>query len=188
MLSVALSDRDVLYKENVQLKARLGRTGEVRRIVAGVLLRPPATPYDTLVIDAGTAEGVTLQAVVSAGGSVVLGTVFEVYEHSSRVRLYSAPGESYDALLQYGKNTEHIALVLKGQGGGSMHAEVPSGISVTVGDKAFLPGLAGGLSAVVTSIDQNEGASFTTVHFTLPVNLYTLRYIEVWKQPSYDTR
>src|SRR3989344_7842889 len=89
-LAVAEADRDALYQENLDLKARLGRPGTAPvRILGAVLLRPPATPYDTLVIDAGKEEGAVVGDYVSAGGSGLVGTISEVYAHAARVRLFS---------------------------------------------------------------------------------------------------
>jgi len=180
-LAVAEADREALYQENLDLKARLGRPGIApARILGAVLLRPPATPYDTLVIDAGAEEGVALGDYVSAGGSALVGTVSEVYAHAARVQLFSAPGQKYNALLR-----GSIPLNIEGQGGGSMVAQVPSGTAVSAGDTALVPGIAGGLAARVTQVDKTE-ASFVTIYFQLPANIFTLRFVEVWKQTPHD--
>jgi cell shape-determining protein MreC len=173
-----LADRDVLYAENLELKSRLGRPGVApRRILAGVMLRPPATPYDSLVIDAGAAEGVVEGDIVSAGGTVVVGSISEVYEHMARVTLYSAPGNEYEALLN-----GTLPTTLSGQGGGSLVAQVPAGTTVAEGDTAVLPGITGGLVAKVRGIERGTGESFVTLYFSLAVDALNLRYVEVWKQ------
>lgn len=179
--TATLADREALYQENLALKTLLGRKPQVERILGAVLIRPPATPYDTLVIDAGSAEGIALGDVVSAGGSATIGTISEVYTHAARVRLYSAPGEKYDALLR-----GTIPLAIEGQGGGSLRAQVPAGVEVSVGDEALLPGIVGGITARVSHIDRGEGESFVTLYFTLPVDLFTIRFVEVWKQLSHE--
>jgi len=175
--TAALADREALYQENLDLKARLGRPGIAPvRILGAVLLRPPATPYDTLVIDAGKEEGAVVGDYVSAGGSALVGTISEVYAHAARVRLFSAPGEKYNALLR-----GSVPLSIEGQGGGSMVAQAPSGTVVSAGDTALVPGIAGGLVARVTQVDKTE-SSFVTIYFQLPANIFTLRFVEVWKQ------
>ncbi len=176
------AERDALYQENLDLKTRLNRDARVGRILGGVLLRPPATPYDTLVIDAGKAEGVALGDVVSAGGTTVIGTVSEVYARAARVTLYSAPGQKYDALLR-----GSVPLAIEGQGGGSLQARLPAGTAVSVGDAALLPGIAGGISAHVSRIERGDGESFVTLYFSLPVDMFSLRFVEVWKQPNHVT-
>jgi len=171
-----LADRNALYQENLDLKARLGRPGIAPvRILGAVLLRPPATPYDTLVIDAGKEEGAVVGDYVSAGGSALVGTISEVYAHAARVRLFSAPGEKYNALLR-----GSVPLSIEGQGGGSMVAQAPSGTVVSAGDTALVPGIAGGLAARVTQVDKTE-SSFVTIYFQLPADLFMLRFVEVWK-------
>ncbi len=178
--TAALADRNALYAENLELKARLGRPGVAsKRILAGVVLRPPATPYDSLVIDAGSAEEVAVGDAVSAGGTTLIGTVSEVSIHTARVALYSSPGTQYQAFLN-----GTVPLTIEGQGGGSMTARVPSGTVVSVGDIAEVPGIMGGLAAKVRAVERNESESFLTLYFTLPADIFGLRYVEVWKQPS----
>lgn len=181
--STALAaDRDVLYNENLELKARLGRPGSAPvRVLAAVLLRPPGVPYDTMVIDVGRIEGVQTGDLVSAGGNALVGEISEVYEHAARVALFSSPGEERQAFLR-----STISIKIEGQGGGSMVAMVPSGTAVSVGESAVLPGIAGGLAARVSAVDKSEGA-YSAVYFELPVNIFTLRFVEVWKLPPHDT-
>ncbi len=176
-----LADRGVLYQENIQLKARLGRDGNVHTLLAGVLMRPPATPYDTLMIDAGRTEGVRAGALVYAGGSVVIGTVDAVYDGTSRVVLFSAPGETYQGMLM--ESTAHPALpvVVQGEGGATMTAEVPVGSIVAAGDAILLPGVAGGYLARVVAVETKKGESFNTLYMQLPVNPQELRMVEVEK-------
>jgi len=181
-LILVTAERDALYQENLELKARLGRDARVVRILGAVLLRPPATPYDTLVIDAGSVEGVAVGDLVSSGGTIVIGTISEVYARAARVTLYSAPGQRYDALLR-----GVIPLAIEGQGGGSLQARLPAGSAVSVGDSALLPGIAGGLSARVSRIERGDGESFVTLYFSLPVDMLGLRFVEVWKQPNHVT-
>ncbi len=185
--AAALADRDALYRENLELKARFGRASQVQRILGGIISRPPATPYDTLVIDAGSAEGIAQGDLVSAGGTAIVGIVSEVYTHAARVTLYSSPGEKYDALLRLPGENESIPVAIEGQGGGSLRAQVPAGTLVSIGDDALLPGVAGGVSARVSSIEKGEGESFVTLYFNLPADIFTLRFVEVWKQPTHDT-
>ncbi len=176
--TAALADRDVLYQENLDLKSRLGRTDTVpTRVVAAVLSRPPASPYDTLVIDTGLQHQVAVEDLVSAGGTTVIGRVTEVYDRTARVTLYSAPGSTYDGLLH-----GTIPVSVEGQGGGSMRAQVPAGTAALVGDSVVLPGLLGGLSARVAAVEHGSSESYITLYFRLPVDFFALRYVEVWKQ------
>lgn len=175
----AQADRDILYAETLDLKARLGRDASVQRILAGVVLRPPHTPYDTLMIDAGLTEGVVKGAVVAAGGTVLMGVVSDVYAHTARVVLFSAPGQIHEALLTVGK--ESIPVTVEGQGGGSLRVQVPAGTNAKIGDTIVLPGIMGGYTGHISYVAAKESESFETLYLQLPANPLTLRYVEVWK-------
>ncbi len=178
--TAALLDRDVLYAENLDLKNRMGRDAGVSTILAGVLLRPPATPYDTLLVDAGKNAGVVVGNVVAAGGTTLIGTVTEVYDTTARVELFSAPGTTFNALLSSGQDT--VPVSVRGQGSGSFVAQVPAGTHASVGDSIVLPGVAGGYAGSVSAVESTSGESFETIYLHLPVDIFNLRSVEVWRQ------
>ncbi len=176
--SALLADRDALYRENLELKARLGRNVGQAALLAGVVVRPPETPYDTLIIDAGESEGVAVGDLVSAGGSMRIGEVEQVFGSTSRVILFSAPGQRYQALLM-GDADKSTPLSVEGQGAGSLSAQVPAGTRVREGDLVVFPAVFGGLLARVSHVEAEEGESFITIYMRLPVDLFALRYVEV---------
>lgn len=178
LLEAKLADRDALYKETLDLKERLGRSDTpVARVLAGVLLSPPWSPYDTLVVDAGEAQGIKVGDLVYAGGSALVGHITEVYATTARVELFSAPGATYQALLG-----GQIPIALEGQGGGSLRAEVPAGSQVKVGDTVELPGVWGGVAGKVSAIDARSGESFIVVYMQLPINPSSLSNLEIEPQ------
>lgn len=172
--TAALADRNALYQENIQLKALLGRSVEQHSTLASVLMRPPGIPYDTLMIDIGAHAGVVPGALVFAGGSLVVGTVSDVYENTSRVVLLSSPGQTYQATLQNG-----TPVSLEGQGAGSMVGEVPAGTSVTGGEAVTLPGVLSSFVGSVSYINHENGSSFETLYVQLPVNVFNLTFVQV---------
>ena len=188
-LEAAVADRELLYRENLDLKARLGRPAPLfseksgaGRVLAAVVLRPPATPYDSLLIDAGEAEGLAIGDLVSAGGSLLIGRVSQTYEHQSRVTLFSATGETHAALLLSSVSTAFgVPISALGQGGGSFVAEVPAGTDAAAGDYVAFPGIASGFTATVSHVERHEGESFIRLYARLPVNPFELRYVEIWK-------
>ena len=183
-----VADRDALYQETLDLKTRLLRDAKIHTTLAGVLIAPPGVPYDTLLVDAGSAQGVSVGDLVSAGGTTLVGRVAEVRPHTASVVLYSAPGERYDALLLLGATTassttaKSIPITLEGQGSGSLRAEVPAGTPVHPGASVVTPGVVHGFSGTVSVVDKKDSESFETVYVTLPVNPQELRFVEVWKQ------
>ena len=178
-----VADRELLRAENAELKTRLGRppSGSGQVVLAGVLQRPPYTPYDTLVIDAGAAQGVAEGALVSAGGQALIGRVSSVFAESARVTLFSAAGETHEGMLVPSHNGATIPVTSVGQGGGSMAAEVPAGTQVTAGDAVVFVGSAAGLTALVSAVHRADGESFVRVYLRLPANPSALRYVEVWR-------
>lgn len=173
-------DRQLLYEENQHLKLRLGRTPEnTRSILAAVLLRPPGTPYDTLMLDVGRQDGVAVGDLVFAGGSVVVGTISEVYAGASRATLFSAPGKTHNALIFAEGGS--IPVSLEGQGAGSFIGRIPQGMPVAAGQAVIFPNINPVLVASVSYIESREGESFQTVYMALPVNPFTLRFVEVRK-------
>jgi cell shape-determining protein MreC len=180
--TASLADRNLLYQETISLKARLGRDIAVRSVLAGIVMRPPGTPYDVLMIDAGRAQGVSLGDYVSAGGTTIIGTIDEAYQTSARVKLLSAPEESYQGLLS--ETTQHpaVPLTVVGQGGNSLTAQVPAKTLVIPGDAVVLPGIANGYSGIVSHVDVKNGDSFETLYLQLPVDPQELQYVEVLLQ------
>ncbi|MEI7719845.1 MAG: rod shape-determining protein MreC [bacterium] len=186
------ADREVLLQENADLKARLGRPSaqgsgtEQHIVLGGILLAPPGVPYDTLLIDAGSAQGLVVGDLVSAGGAMLIGSISEVHQATATVLLYSAPGQNHHVLLLSGgastTNAKTVPLDLEGQGAGSLRAEVPAGTLVKVGDAVVTPGVQNGFVGTVSKVEKKDSESFETFYVTLPVNPLELRFVEVWKQ------
>lgn len=169
-----LADRSALYAENLQLKSQFGRDIQEHRLLGAVLERPPGIPYDTLLLDVGRDHGVVPGDLVSAGGTTRIGTITEVYANTSRVVLFSTPGESYQVLLR-----GTMPVTISGQGAGSFAGEVPKDTNVAAGDALVFPGLASGFAGAVSFVEEKEGASFKIIYARLPVNLLELRFVEV---------
>jgi cell shape-determining protein MreC len=179
-LAARAADRDALYEENLYLKRLLGRAPAEETVLAAVVLRPPGSPYDTLLIDAGHDAGLLPGNLVSAGGGALIGTVTAVYGRSARVTLFSSPGEQYEGLLLRGG--EQVApLTVVGQGSGALYADVPAGTGARVGDSVGVPGLRTGVFAAVSAVETEDSRSFERVHLRLPANPQHLRFVEVWR-------
>src|ERR1700733_2083639 len=73
-----------------QLLSTFGRS-PLTGIPATVLVRPPETPYDDLIIDAGSNNGIAVGAVVSLPSGIAIGDIASVSTETSRVSLYSSP-------------------------------------------------------------------------------------------------
>lgn len=175
-----LADRDALYQQNLLLKAQFGRDAAVKMVLAGVLMRPPGTPYDTLIIDAGARDGISAGALVSAGGDAYIGTISDVYNSAARVKLFSAPGATYEALVSLSsQNGKSVPVSLQGEGGQDMSAQVPAATPVRVGDTVVVPGIAPAFAGAVSYVESSDANSFQTLHIHLPVDVFSLQFVEV---------
>lgn len=145
------------------------------RIPAGVLFAPPHTPYDTLVIDQGSADGVRRGRIVYAPGSIAIGTVLEARANSSVVGLFSSPGVR-SRVYVHGPN---VAAEAEGRGGGVIQISVPQGIMVSEGDQVVLPTLSPSVFGEVSSVEANPANPATYAYVTLPIALSSLRFVSV---------
>ncbi len=172
--SVAPGELAVVQEENRQLKTLLSRPPEERHILASVLLVPPQMLYDTLLLDVGRDHGIASGTNVYAS-STLIGHVVDVYAETSKVILFSSPGESFEVLI--GKDM--IRTTATGRGGGSFEAIVPRELKIGEGDVVTIPALYAGVFGVIEHVEADPARAFATIYFKSPVNLQTLRYVTV---------
>ena len=173
-LSVHLLQMPLLVEENSELKALVGRVGTEDVVRAAVLTRPPASPYDSMVVDAGFAEGVSVGNQVRVF-DVPIGVVERVDAHISRILLYSAPGVVISAFLP----AHNLPVEAKGQGGGNFIAAVVREEHVERGDIITVPGISTSLLAIVESVSAAPAGPFQTIRFKIPVNLSEVQFVEI---------
>lgn len=163
-------EREHLMEENTALKAQntlliakdqdllrlLGTRTEVSsEIVAGVLARPPVSPYDVLVVDRGTKDDVSVGARVFGNGGTPLGTVASASDHAARVLLYSAPGNQTNAWV----GATRVPITLVGQGSGAFYALVPRDASVVEGDEILVAGPGALPVGTVSQVEHDPSAT-----------------------------
>ena len=164
-----------ISEENAQLKEILGRVGSREVVLAVVLAKPGHSPYDTLVIDMGSRDGIADGARVFAYGDVLIGNINKVMPKSSIIRLFSSPGEKSDIILP-----EHdLYLQAVGQGGGSFKISAPRDLEVVDGAELLLPGLERQVLAVVQKTVSDPRDPVKTILAASPVNVQHLRWVEV---------
>jgi len=173
LLAVALKD------ENADLTNLLNRMTDGRKeILAAILIKPPFSPYDTLLIDIGSADGVSVGDRVLAYGNVYIGSVAEISDHASKVVLYSSSGEQVKVLVGAGKIMEQAT----GMGGGNFTLSMPVGSDVRVGDPIVVPSISPNIFGTVEKIESKPSDSFETILFKTPVNVSELAWVLV--EPS----
>lgn len=180
-LRVQFLSKELLLQENIELKELLGRHNTERVSILGtVLAKPNRTPYDTLIIDVGRDSGVEKGNVVVVYGDVVIGEIDEVSRKNSRVKLFSSPGEEIDIII--GK--ENIESIAYGIGGGNFLIRLPHGIDVEEGDVISFPAINVALIGIIETIDIQPSSSFQNILFKSPVNMYELKWVEVFLSES----
>jgi len=185
----SLRSKDALMAENAALKDKLAADDELivslRALVssrdeliskfgripagsipAGVLVHPPETPYDILIVDAGENVGVRQGSAVFTPEGMMIGLVSDVFSRTARVKLYSSAGERTDAVLERGQ----AAVTLVGRGGGAMSFTLPRDAAVVAGDRVLSPRLEAPLIGVVVDVEASPTDSFKTVLVRSPIN------------------
>lgn len=168
-------DRDkLLVQENLDLKELLGRHSKSSSILAIVLAKPPVSLYDTVVVDVGSADHVTVGDTVFALGLVPVGVVSAVYPNTSTVQLFSSSGQKVE--VRIGKNVQTFA---ESQGGGNFLIKLPKGTALAEGDPIYAPGIGAEIFGHVGNIDTNENDPFVYVRFSLLVNMSELHFLQI---------
>lgn len=165
-----------LEEENANL--REATEVGVPRIVADVVRRPNETPYDTLIINKGAADGVKESAIVYGRAESAIGSVRRVFAKSSLVVLFSTPGELSPVYI-YGPN---IFARAEGIGGGVLRVEVPQGIEIAVGDPVVVPAARG----VYGAIDHIESSPSNPAQYAFVAQepaMTALRFVSVDQEP-----
>ena len=166
----------LLKKENEDLKNILGRKISGRNVLlSAVLSKPYLSPYDTLVIDTGLFDGVSVDDKVLADGNTYIGYVSEVYDNFSKVVLYSSPGEKVKVLI----GNSNIEKDATGLGGGNFEVQIPREIDIKEGDPIVIPSISANVFGVVEKIEFKESDSFQNIIFKNPINIGELKFIEV---------
>jgi cell shape-determining protein MreC len=166
----------LLEEENLMLKEKLGRPAtSKKKVLSSILIRPNRSPYDTLIIDAGTSLGVESGQGVVAGENVALGEVVEVYKNEAKVVMYSSPGIETDILIG-GDNISHTAI---GLGGGNYEVTLPREVVIESGEIIKIPSLGNIILGVVGEIDSDPADAFQRILFKTPINVQQVKWVEV---------
>lgn len=171
-----IRENESITTENDSLKRLLGRVKpEMKVVLSAILAKPNQTPYDTLVIDRGSEDGIEPDDLVFAGGDILIGFVDSVDKNTAKVLMYSTPGNISQVI--YGNSGKYFNA--HGTGNGTLEVEVSREIEVIVGDQFFYPGLDNTLVGVAQKIHFDPRDSFKKVIIKSPVNIQEERWVEV---------
>jgi cell shape-determining protein MreC len=181
ILKTKLSSRELeilsLSKDRISENTLLELVGrkQTSSMIAAVLTHPPQSPYDVIVIDVGLNKSIARGSNVFLPEGPVLGVVTEVFSKSAKVKLFSAPGEETNAILE----RNNVPVTLIGKGGGNFELTLPRNIVVEKGDRILSPSITSHLLAVVGEVSIQSTDSFQEILASSPTNVFTLRFVSV---------
>ncbi len=162
-------------EREAELASLVGRAEETGGIPATVLVRPPRTPYDTFIIDAGSKNGVAKGMRVALPEGPVLGSVVEVFSRQSKVTLFSSPEMEMEAVLERGG----VSATLQGKGGGNFQMYLPRETEVEPGDIVYTSETLPRFLAQVEEAGSNPTDALIEVLLTGPSNIFEIRSVVV---------
>lgn len=174
-LEVELSTLSLIRDDQASLLALLGRENGPVGITASILTRPPQSPYDLIIVDAGSEERVVEGARVALPEGPEIGVVSQVFGSFSRVKLFSTPSEKTQAILE----RHEVPVELVGAGAGNFKIVVPRDTEVVIGDRILSTGLKATLLGVVSDVSLEPTDSFKEVMAKGPANIFSVRFIKI---------
>lgn len=145
------------------------------RIVAGVLVRPPVSPYDTLVVAGGTKEGVQVGARAYGPGGVPIGVVELVSANNTHVALYSSAGKESQGWI----GETRIPITLVGFGGGMFRASVSKDAQIAVGEQVLMPGPGALPVGAVARVDADPSSPTAVVFIRPLVSPFSITWVAI---------
>lgn len=142
-------------------------------LTARVAAVPPHTVYDTILITAGSADGVLIGDRVTTE-DILVGSVTTVGAHSAVVTLTSSPGSTHDFKL----GDPASIVVGKGLGGGAFETTVPGTVVLAVGD-SVTDSASGYVVALVASVDKQITDTAAHVRLRSPIAVSALTVISL---------
>ncbi len=176
--SVKLQRFDSVLNENRILLESYGRkTATTSSIFGNVIAKPPQSPYDVLIIDIGTENGVAVADAVYALGGIPIGRVDEVTGNTAKVIMFSSNGEETPAIHERTGAT----IILMGSGGGNLEAKIGQETNIEKKDAIVLPQFNGAVVATAVEVESTVTSASKRALFRIPINIFNLRYVEIVK-------
>ena len=146
-------------------------------VVARVFDRPPHTSYDTFLVDVGRQQSpdIKLGDKVVVQGDLLLGEVVQIFSHTTKVKFYSSPQTTLNAVI----GPTSIPASINGAGGGNFTTKLPRGLKINKGDQVIIQNPKSYLIGLVGGVDNDPRNPLQTVYISLPVNIYELAWIEI---------
>lgn len=176
-------ERDTLQATVDDLTAYRGALPALPKgVLTSVLLRPPASPYDSVVVETGPDARVVAGSLALAEGGTPAGIVTSVEGNFARVALFSAVGVRTNALAGAGRVP--ITLVGSGAGGFAFSLARAPRAALSQGDRVFFS--YGGLVPIgaIARVNDNPESADISYLVSGTVNPFTLSWLTLVPYPS----
>lgn len=177
-LEAQLIDFKMIQDENIALRTELSYLPNPFSVtIAGILGKPSDSLFNSLILDQGSDDGISVGQLVTTQGTIGLGKISSVSAKTATVQLFSGPQFSGDLIMK----NQNITVPALGKGGGNFEIHIPREIKVVDGDILALPEYPNLAIGVVKSIQFDARDPFQTVLARTPINVQELRFVEVVK-------
>jgi len=173
--NAALASENQMLMKKVENLSGLAVRKDSPGILAGVVARPPMSPYDTLILSAGREDGVVLGMEAFGAGGVPVGIVTSILDDFSRVTLFSSSGVSMSGWVGRG----NVPLSIVGAGGGAMQAVVARAALVAPGDVVFMPGPGMLPVGSVLRVESDPLSPAVTLRIQPAINPFAISWVEL---------
>jgi cell shape-determining protein MreC len=177
-------ENDILKKENSNLRLQVLTNilveSEYNNLIkqnisselefAKVILKPPYSSFDTMIISGNFDESKIGQKVFFQ--NIILGEVVEVRQNTAIIKLYSASSNKTVAKLTNGNQFEVI-----GKGSGQYEMILPKDAVIKEGDPIIYPDENIVLFGAINKITSTEDELFQKVLFNIPVDFKDINYV-----------
>lgn len=142
-------------------------------IPAQVLTTPRSHSFDSIILNKGAQDGVTIHMKAVLDAVVLVGFVEEVFEHASRIRMLSSFNNETQLILEH----TNAPIRVQGNGGGSFIVALPRNFPIEIGDRLFLNDARPLLAAFIESIDESESETIREAKAIIPFNPQELSFL-----------
>ncbi len=146
-------------------------------LIASILAKPNVSIYDTIIIDIGENKGVEVGDFIAIANNIVVGKIIETHKTFSKASLLSTPGT--ETLVTVGP--KNIQTTAYGQGNGNLFIRLPKDSLVKDGDLIRIPELSNEIIGTVSLFQFDDSSAFSRIIFSLPTNIYEMRWIGIKK-------
>jgi len=152
-------------------------SGSEKNSLASVIAKPNVSVYDTILLDIGENKSVEVGDYVTLPNDIVIGQIIETHKNFSKASLLSTPGTE----IKVSVGSKNIQTIAYGQGNGNLFIKLPKDLEIKNGDLIRIQELGDEIIGSVTLVQFDDSSAFTKIIFSLPTNIYEMRWVKIRK-------